>query len=151
MLHVLLSAFDALPRQGTPRHLFIDPELTERGWIVTIRAKDHYVVGSTNHPERAPLVFNDVEGEYVPFEVAVAESELEATAAAGALREFFTRAAPLSDRLRYFPADYLLTLALVLARFDASAYTAGNHAARRCESFYASENSHTAALVAVEV
>lgn len=139
MLQVLPSAFDSLPATNKQsRHLFIDTEQTGAAWSIVLRGEDMHIIGRTNRPELAELIYNDVAGAYAVFTLAECDDEIEANAAAASLRQFFSSPRPLSDRLESFPTDYLLALALVLSRFDAMTFTRRGPGACRCESFYAS-------------
>jgi hypothetical protein len=153
-LAILPGAFDDIPSAALTRHLFIDAEPADSlsdpsngmplfpgvdAWAVVVRGEDRHVVGRTNDPAAAELMYNDVCGEYVPLLVATGGREA-CTFAAAALREFYSAAAPLSERFnRIGAADFAgstiaALLAVLLARFGAYQFQPGNACGRRCTS-----------------
>ncbi|HEV2292247.1 MAG TPA: hypothetical protein VGR35_00230 [Tepidisphaeraceae bacterium] len=134
------GTFDALKWPAPfSRHLFIDVELAPgdggdgASWAIVIRGEDKRIIGRTNKPWLAELVFNDTDGSYRRFVLATASEPQPLRDLAEGLIHFYTSPAPLGERMAAATGNPALPV--VLARFGALDYVEGNPSQRRCGPF----------------
>src|SRR5581483_2629615 len=123
MLTINYHAFDSLPARPWTRHLFVNVEADGAAWAIVVRGEDKHVVGRTNDPARAALVWNEIDGAYCRFIVATGDSREELERIASDALAFYRSSEPIGERLAAVGSGAPL-LPLLLSFFSAADFSA---------------------------
>lgn len=146
-------------RAGFNRDLWIDAEQRDGHPVIVVRSKDHTIRGGrTDAPERAAMVYNDLNGGHRAIEVAhfPKSDSAGATKVAGEVMNFYrlgdadNRLTPLADRFAVVkdPRSWQV-IALLSSHFD-SPQQVGHFANRAAAKAKRSTKTATKGIAAVK-